>query len=321
MVKARRRKRTLPPHVFARVNKRDGITRYRSWAPTGANGAKRWTKWVATPEDAVRYREEMIRLDRELPRDLLTLEDGIQRVLKRLKQHRRQGTVDWFESQLRRIRPFFGKATLLERITARNITRFRDELQRETSASTVHHHRRALSMIFSECLASLLRNPLKDVRGWPRLEQKRMAFLTPERITQLVAKIRASADERADHDADIVSVLFLTGLRRSELARLKVEDIDFEQRTAWIVGKVKNETMAVGPEAAEVLERMAKRVDGDGLLLPDGVGTIAHALRKWRLRLKEPALAPHVLRHSFVSAKSTTEKRINVNGLPYVEIT
>lgn len=108
-------------------------------------------------------------------------------------------------------------------------------------------------------------------------------------------------------DADVVALLFYSGLRRSELARLRVEDLELESRQIFIRGKIDDVELPLKDEAVTVLRRFVERCGGSGFLIAGESearrrGAVAAAFHRWQVRLGEPRLHPHAMRHSFVSA-------------------
>lgn len=292
----------LPPYVAAVIRK--GSVGYRAWMPGGRNGKKVWSRVVEDPQLAYQLGQEMRRLDLELPQNLTTFGQAIMLVEERLERDRRRGSVEWFRSQKKELEQFFGEHTPVEKIRARDIEAFRDKRLRRVSAATVGHHRRALSLIFNGAVKKrLLRSsPMDEVDGWPRVEAKEMSFLTADEVAEIVDRVRSSESVDAGPDADLIALLYLTGLRRGELGRMRVEDLQLDKGFAWVTGKARNERLALGAEAVELLRRMAGHVSGSGPLVPGGDCEVSRILSKWKRSLKEPRLSAHALRHSFVSA-------------------
>lgn len=108
--------------------------------------------------------------------------------------------------------------------------------------------------------------------------------------------------------------LFMEGLRLSELAHLKVEDIDWELEAVYVVGKgARPRAVPFGTKAGEALDRYVRKarkthakkalpdlwLGAKGALTPNGV---AQMLRR---RCKDAGIAqlhPHQLRHTAAHA-------------------
>ena len=136
-----------------------------------------------------------------------------------------------------------------------------------------------------------------------------------------VDELMASATDRAENDADPVSVrdlailelLYGTGIRVSELCGVDIDDLDAHRRTVRVFGKgAKERTVPYGVPAQRALDRwlngpraaLATSGSGPALFLgrrgrridPRAVRTLVHE----QLRAVEgaPDLGPHGLRHT-----------------------
>lgn len=313
-------KQKLPDHVRAFRGKRG--TTFASWIPLGRSSRKKWTPRFKDPDEAAACRERWLRNLATISRDDLTFQRAVDRVEERLRTTRSAGTLKWFKSHSSLLVEWFGAGTSLISIDAKDIERWRDDQRRgrkgrkPVTASTVLHRRRALSLIFSDNRSSLLegRNPMDMVRrGWPTVEVKEAPFFRMDELAALLERIRTSGHETAAEDADVLAALALTGLRRTEFSRVRIQDVHLEDRALFVQGKKRNERMAVGTEAVAVLARMLERAktrapqagpqgspQADILFLggPEGLSNLA---RRWAIALGEKRLRCHTLRHSFVT--------------------
>lgn len=118
-------------------------------------------------------------------------------------------------------------------------------------------------------------------------------------------------DER--RDAAILRLFIDTGMRRGELAGLKVEDIDFEQDVAYVVGKgSRPRACPFGARTGQAIDRyLRERAKRPEASLPwlwlgkRGRLTDSGILQVVRRRAQEAGLGqihPHQLRHSFAHA-------------------
>ena len=169
------------------------------------------------------------------------------------------------------------------------------------SASSVLHYKRALRGILAGC--KLPSNPLKAVpaSAWPRDRSKPTDVFQPEELAQVLMMIRQSGTATAEADHDVLAFLALTGLRRGELARLRVADVDIQRRTMAIDGKTDRAVVRMSADAVDVVRRLIDRVSGD-MLIPGGENAVARVCRRWRTRLQDKRLHAHALRHSFATA-------------------
>ena len=130
----------------------------------------------------------------------------------------------------------------------------------------------------------------------------RWRALPPDVVTRLLST------SEADGQATTALVVGLyTGLRRSEIAALRWENVDLAQRrlVAW---REKGDDWITLPIHDRLADRLAPRHDGEGWVFPGrwgghiSPGTLNH----WMARLSdlagvEPAVTPHQLRHTAAS--------------------
>jgi integrase/recombinase XerC len=150
----------------------------------------------------------------------------------------------------------------------------------------------------------LARNPAGDVRA-PRRPRKLAAFLPADELEALLEAGGANARDRA-----VLELLYATGLRVSELAALRLDDVDRTERLVRVVGKGgKPRVVPFGAEAAAALEAyLAERGPAPGPLFrnPRGGPLSARTVReRVRRRARAAGLArrvtPHTLRHTFAT--------------------
>ena len=133
-------------------------------------------------------------------------------------------------------------------------------------------------------------------------------------VAEVSALLRAA--EHASRTTHLAAVLLLaTGVRVSELASIRIEDIDIEQRSVRIFGKGSRERQVFLPDEATVAlvrdyiaEEHRSRKPSDGLL----INSHGHSARSACLRGRIKALArragltrvvtPHMLRHTAATA-------------------
>ena len=86
----------------------------------------------------------------------------------------------------------------------------------------------------------------------PRRDQKRIVPLTDLEITKVYEAIHSRGRLRI-RNASIFSLLLDTGMRRSELVRLRKSDLNLDARTAKVFGKKKERIVGFGVRTAELL--------------------------------------------------------------------
>lgn len=286
------------------VKLQDGSLRYRASIPAGCRGKRGWTPTVDTPEQAIELRRRIVEQLDDLPPMTVSFEQAMENVRADYRQRCRPATLQWFDYQVPPLRKFFG-SMMVTAVKPRDIERFAaQQIASGISAGTVHHRRRALRAVLSHARDQLIHgDPLAKVRRntWPKVRKAAVTAPEPAAIREFLAKTLASGSPRAEQDHDLVAALFLTGLRRAELARLRVEDLRPAELRLFVHGKTRDEWLPVNAEAMAVLQRMASRVGGEGHLVPGGVEEIRRVL-KTRSSRNGIQLSPHALRRAFVTA-------------------
>lgn len=114
-------------------------------------------------------------------------------------------------------------------------------------------------------------------------------------------------------ESDVLEVLAVTGARRGEFARVRLEDVELEAGRVWI-GSPKDRSnprhAEVSSSSLEALERLAAHAaamvraaeNPARLLIPDGEDELERILRRWQRLLEEPRLSGRTLRRSFLTA-------------------
>lgn len=128
-------------------------------------------------------------------------------------------------------------------------------------------------------------------------------YLKPEEVQEIVD---AASNLR---DKLIVSLLFCTGIRVSELVGIELSDINMDERSIRVKGKGgKERVIFFDTRTKDLLTQYVKGIEGDGYLFPGRSGGHIHYVTVERIirRLAKKAglkkkITPHVLRHSFAT--------------------
>lgn len=197
----------------------------------------------------------------------------------------------------------------LERITPAHLRRYFADLshpsakQRPPSANTQHQQYRTARTWLNWCVRRgwLPANPLLQVRA-PDLPKPVARHITRADMLRLVDG--AGAGSQPERDRAIVLLFLDTGLRRRELARLTVDDVDLSGRRVTVrVGKGgRGRVVPISSGVAHALATwlVARPEETRGLfgLQTEGVYQMLQRLRR---RAGLARLSPHMLRHTFAT--------------------
>ena len=160
-------------------------------------------------------------------------------------------------------------------------------------------------------------NPFIFVNS-PKTDKKLPHVLYKEQIDELFKQNRKRNDELAERDQAILSVLYFSGIRASELCNIKLQDLNLRQRVIRILGKGNKERLVpINEECREDVERYIKNSrltflgrtkmqPANLFLTKNGDPLTVRRLEKIldSIEVKTGTfinLHPHVLRHSFAT--------------------
>ena len=188
-------------------------------------------------------------------------------------------------------------------ITQRDILAYIDWLgEWGKSGSTLNVHFNALRFFYEQVLRKSLTVHLQP----PRVRKRLPEFLTQEEVVRLFAAI-----ENEKHKL-IIKLLYATGMRVSELVKLKVHDFQFDHNYGWIRdGKGgKDRLFVVAQKLKSELQEWIHlhHLDYESWLF-SGLGKhhiSSHTIRLIVKRATQKAkilknVHPHTLRHSFAT--------------------
>lgn len=149
------------------------------------------------------------------------------------------------------------------------------------------------------------KNPMMKIRSLKLDKKNARQALSVEELERLRDACKGYREKA------LVEFLVSTGCRLSEVAQLRVEDINFADRTVVVTGKGDKDRMVFFSVRARLMlqEYIKERKGGDGLfvssktpyepLKPRAIQRIIHALSE-RAGL-EARVHPHLLRHTFAT--------------------
>ena len=187
---------------------------------------------------------------------------------------------------------------------------------RQLAASTVARHLVSIKMFFRYLvLEGVLVESTVDLLSSPKLWQHLPKVLSPEKVDELLAA--PSHDDRYSlRDRAILAVLYATGCRASEVAGMRLRDVQIDEGWCRCLGKGNKERLvSLNPIAKNAIDRylrferpeLARSRDTEWLFLSRG-GQALTRITIWTLVKKYAArvgcsreVSPHSLRHSFAT--------------------
>lgn len=283
------------PFVQRRTYRGGGVG-FRGYVDLG-NGLRRYTKTYPTQQEAYDKALELRGIAKTRPR-ARTLFDATEDLLDELRVKRTAGTVRWYSDHLRAVKALIDGDTYLHDITPLQLEQFvRDRLasKRKVSPATVNADLRALHRVFAVGIRHGYcdSNPVQQVDR-PRADAPAMDWFTEGELSETIARI---PDE---HTRDVLLLFALTGLRRSEAARLQPGHVRLRLRQIVVPGKTATRVVPISTDLDQPLARLLARAKAQ--LLPGGTHAIDDLFRAARKACEDRRLHPHALRHTFGTA-------------------
>lgn len=294
--------------------------KFRGYVPL-PDGGKRFLKLKATAQEAS---EEAI-ATRKAMRDggamfAMTLGDLSKRFLEDVRRTRTLGTWDFYSTQLAGVFAAISKETLLVSVGASDMRLLIDKHKAgHFSAQTIQHRRSVLRRMFRWGKKGGLckEDPTEQVE-WPTVLASSFDVIGSDDLRAMLDRLQS-----VPADYDLVLVTVYTGLRRGELARLRVDDVDLQAGVLWVQGKKRREPVALDVDVVPSIEAMVRRAT-NGFMVPESAAfrgpkkplrlltaeehaekrrayTVANTFRRWAKKLKDRRFHPHALRHSLAT--------------------
>ncbi len=131
-----------------------------------------------------------------------------------------------------------GMPLILDAIRREHVEHFLVSLQDGGARpSTVHTYYRGLRSLFAWAVAEdeIEESPMRNIKP-PSIPDEPPAVLTREQVDALLRTVEGKGFE-ARRDAAIIWLFLDTGMRRGELAGLKLTDLDLDHQVAIVMGK------------------------------------------------------------------------------------
>ncbi|MEO0478395.1 MAG: tyrosine-type recombinase/integrase [Planctomycetota bacterium] len=286
----------LPPYVQRRARKGKPDA-FRAWAMV--NGKRVYSGNFATPEEAY---EEAIRMRRDVfrvPDEAVTFGEACDLLLRTTAAKRSAGTVKFYEFHINALLRAWDRSLPLHELDRATIEEFVEIRMGQVAAATVNHDLRTLNRLFELAMKNDLidTNPVRLVER-PRADMPRTDYFEAEEIADAVRQLA----EGNQFDADVVGLLATTGLRRAELSRLTVGDVNLRSRSLHVIGKRRSESIPLAEDAVAILKRLVKRAKD--LKRPEvaTMDEIRQTFRRAKAMLEDNRMHPHALRHTYATA-------------------
>ncbi len=229
-----------------------------------------------------------------------TFESRTEEWLQAIKDRLTPDTLEYYRGKLKAIWRTIPKSIALERVSAAALSEFvrAARAEHDLSARTIQHCRRVLNTFFAWCVRRNLvsANPVQAV-AWPKPQDTPPDVLNEVELAGMLARI---TDPWA---ADLAVAMAYTGLRRGEVARLELRDIDLDGDRLWVRGKARAQAHPIPADALPAVRRLVAAAGEREFLIPGPHdkarrSKIAETFRTWQRKLGDTRWHPHTLRHS-----------------------
>lgn len=200
------------------------------------------------------------------------------------------------------------------------LSRFEDKKGRKLSSTTQAYYVISLRAFLKYLSKKGIKSLAPEKVDLPKSESRQIKFLNREQVERLLS-MPSISDVSGLRDKSILEMLFCTGLRVSEIAKVDKDKIDLKSKEFGITGKGRRvRVVFLSDRAVSWLRRyLAARDDhykplwirfSGKEVLPTSAGEslrlsvrgIQRIVEKYRKKAKLPIkVTPHILRHSFAT--------------------
>jgi site-specific recombinase XerD len=149
-----------------------------------------------------------------------------------------------------------GRPTEPSKINRDYVEAFLSELLKKHKPATVANRFKALKQFFRFLIeeGEIKESPMRNMKA-PTIPEQRVEVLSEDNVRAILAACEGP-NFNSRRDTAIIRVLIDTGVRRSELANLTLEDTDLDTRTLRVTGKGSRvRVVPFGKKAARDLDR------------------------------------------------------------------
>lgn len=231
-------------------------------------------------------------------------------------------TVSAYEQDLAQLSEYLSEQFLLTSLVEVNGGMIRswmvDQADKQQSNRTINRKLSSFKAFFRflKKKGLIAESPMLMIQS-PKVPKRLPTFVESEKMDLLFTPDMFPDDFSGRRDEMILSLLYASGMRLSELIGLRERDVDFDRMTLKVLGKRNKERfIPIGPnlkkELLAYLEIKHKRfplVDTkDDFLIVTNTGTRAYAKMIYRIThhyisavTTQKKRSPHVLRHTFAT--------------------
>jgi integrase len=276
---------------YARIH-RNG--QYKAKSFTARLDAERW----AREQDI--YFDRLDHTSKDNADGLKQLDALLVRYRAEVTPRKRGAKAEGYRIDVLRRHPI-SKMSLLE-IRSSTIAQYRDERLKVVASNTVKNEINVLSAVFEHARTEWdigIANPTKGLRR-PTDNSPRKKLPTPEQLTALLNTTASSKSPNLHH---MVVLALETAARLGELAQIRREDVDIENRYIALLS-TKNGHSRLLPLSSRALEYAAERMrtSTDAERLFDcSVDSIKHSFKEAARRAGVGWMSFHTLRHCAIT--------------------
>ena len=185
-------------------------------------------------------------------------------------------------------------------VTPTDITDFRDERLRKVQSASVRKELYLISAIFTTAVKewgiSSLSNPIRLITI-PKDHKPRVSRLSPQEKYRLIASLKK---QRHHILRSVVEFALETGMRRSEIIKLKFTDIDLNNRLA-VVRDTKNTDNRIIPLNQKATQIIQSQPHSNGQVFACSTNSLRLAWSRFQHNFGFKYLRFHDLRHEAIS--------------------
>lgn len=245
----------------------------------------------------------------------------IEQFIKYLKFEKRYSvhTIKAYEIDLTAFRIYLNESyeiQHLEKVESQHIRSWIVSLMRKGLSNATINRKIASLKSFYKYLQvhyDLIKNPTDEVVV-PKIQKRLPTFVKTTEIARLLDSFKDAEDYGSIRDKMVIELLYVTGMRRSELMALQYEDIDFSKEVIKVLGKRQKERLIpVSRSLCEKIQeywlvRQENFTTSDKHLFLTAKGKPLHSTAIYNIVRKYlegyttvEKKSPHTLRHSFAT--------------------